>query len=78
MLTWLIQRRIRTFERSFNYDMSYARRILAARRRAFLLLGRLRALARYYEGVPPSTWPLAVRLLVITSSMAENFETNAR
>jgi len=26
----------------------------------------------------PSTWPLAVRLLVITSSMAENFETNAR
>jgi hypothetical protein len=26
----------------------------------------------------PSTWPLAVRLLVITSSTAQNFETNAR
>src|SRR5262245_59929653 len=26
----------------------------------------------------PSTWPLAVRLLVITSSTAQNFEINAR
>jgi len=52
MLSWLIHRRITAFERSFNYDMSYARRILAASRRAFFLFGRLRAFARYYEGVP--------------------------
>ena len=26
----------------------------------------------------PSTWPLAVRLLVITSSTVQNFETNPR
>jgi hypothetical protein len=52
MLSWLIGIRIRAFERSFNYDMSHARRILAGSRRAFFLFQRLRALARYCEGVP--------------------------
>jgi hypothetical protein len=37
MLSWFIGRRLRAFEWSFDYDMSYARAILATDTRAFLV-----------------------------------------
>lgn len=52
MLRWFIERRLRAFERSFDYDMSYARAILAADTRAFLALSMLMPMARYRRGVP--------------------------
>jgi hypothetical protein len=52
MLKWLIRNRLDAFERSFDYDLSYARTILAADTRAFLAFSRLTGLARYRRDVP--------------------------
>lgn len=52
MLSWFIERWLRGFERDFDYDMSYARAILAADTRAFLAFGKVRAMSRYRRDVP--------------------------
>lgn len=52
MLKWLIERRLRAFERSFDYDMSYVRAILAADTRAFFAFARVQGFARYRRDVP--------------------------
>jgi len=53
MLTWLIKNRLAAFERTFDYDMSYARDILAADRKAFFAFARAQRLSRYRKDVPP-------------------------
>jgi alkylhydroperoxidase family enzyme len=53
MLTWLIERQLQNIEQSFDYDMSYARAILAADRQAFLAFAKVKALTRYRRDVPP-------------------------
>ena len=56
MLTWLIEKRITSFERTFSYDMAYARELLAVDRRAFMTFTRLMAMARYRKDLPSDAY----------------------
>jgi len=57
MLRWLIERKIRAFERDYDYDMTYAREILdAAGPRALMRFGRVQALGTYRADVPRDAW----------------------
>jgi hypothetical protein len=56
MIKWLLRRRLAAFERSFSYDVSYARDILDASPRALLALGRIQALATYRRDVPKEAY----------------------
>ncbi len=52
MLNWLIRNRLAAFERKYGYDVSYARDILAADRKAFMTFAKLSALGAYRRDVP--------------------------
>ena len=52
MLSWLFRNRLAAFERKYDYDVTYAREILAADRRAFLTFARLSGLGAYRRDVP--------------------------
>ena len=52
MLSWLIRNRLAAFERKYGYDISYAREILAADRRAFMTFAKLSSLGAYRRDVP--------------------------
>lgn len=52
MLKWLIRHRIAAFEQQFDYDMTYARELLAVDTRAFLAFARVQALGNYRKGTP--------------------------
>src|SRR5687767_6899069 len=62
MFKWLIRNRLAAFERSFDYDMSYARSILAADTRAFLVVSKLMGFSRYRRDVPVDAY-YAVKLV---------------
>jgi hypothetical protein len=68
MLQWLIRKRIDAFERSFDYDMSYARELLAADARAFFAFAKVMAMSRYRRDVPRQVW-FAAKL---TGTIAED------
>ncbi len=52
MLNWFIRRKLDAFERSFGYDMSYARAILEADRSALVALARVTAMGAYKGDLP--------------------------
>lgn len=52
MLRWLIRNRLAAFERTFSYDMSYARDIVAADLRAFRVFAGVTKLSTYRRDVP--------------------------
>ncbi len=52
MLKWLIRNRLAAFERTYGYDVSYARQILDADTRAFLAFAKLTGISRYARDVP--------------------------
>jgi len=56
MLKWLIRGRLAAFEKKFDYDMSYARDILAADTRAFFAFARVVKLGEYRRGVPKDVY----------------------
>jgi hypothetical protein len=56
MFKWLIRNRLAAFERSFDYDLSYARSILAADTRAFLAFSRVTGVSRYRRDVPVAAY----------------------
>jgi hypothetical protein len=56
MLSWLIRNRLAAFERRFDYDMSYAREILAADRKAFFAFSKLTALGQYRRDIPKDVY----------------------
>jgi alkylhydroperoxidase family enzyme len=62
MLKWLVQAKLKAFEREFDYDMSYARAILAADTRAFWSFSKVMGLARYRRDVPADVY-YAVKLV---------------
>jgi hypothetical protein len=62
MLKWLIEKRLTAFERSFDYDMGYARAILAADTSAFLAFSKVMGLSRYRRDVPVDVY-FAVKLV---------------
>lgn len=59
MLRRLIHRRIAAFERSWGYDMTYARDILAAGSRPALALAKIGALTARHDGLPAEAWHAA-------------------
>ncbi len=52
MFKWLVNRRLKKFEREFDYNMDYVREILAATARGFLAFSKALSLAKYREGAP--------------------------
>jgi hypothetical protein len=52
MIKWLIGRKLAAFEREFDYDMSYARDVLAADLGAFMTFARATKLSGYRKDVP--------------------------
>ena len=81
MFTWLIRRKIDTFEREYSYDMDYARELLGTSLRAMLLFHKATGLGDYREELPKDAW-YAARLvamraedcgpcLQLTATMAE-------
>jgi hypothetical protein len=61
MLTWFIKKRLAAFENKFDYNVDYARQILAADTRAFLQFARLGGLSFYRRDVPSEVY-YAVKL----------------
>lgn len=69
MLTWLIRRRIAAFERSYDYDMSHMRALLAADPRGFRTFMKATGLIQYDGDLVPPAPLCAARL---ASTMAED------
>lgn len=68
MLQWLFRRQIAAFERTWNYNSSYARDILDADPRALLTFGKVMGLSRYRKDVPVAPYYAAK----IVATMAED------
>ena len=56
MLGWLVRRKLRAFERDFDYDMTYARDMYDASPRAFWKFSRILGLSEHREDVPIDAW----------------------
>ena len=56
MIKTLINSRISKFERAYDYDMSYARELLAADLKAVLLFNKVMPLAKYHRDIPVDAW----------------------
>ena len=56
MLTWLIRNRLAAYERKYDYDLSYAREILAADRKAFFTFAKLTHLSKYRRDLPKDVY----------------------
>ena len=56
MIRWFVNRQMKAFERSFDYDLSYAREIFESSRRAFWHLSRITAVAGFREDVSRDAW----------------------
>jgi hypothetical protein len=61
MLTWFIKTRLSAFERQYDYDMSYARELLAVDVRAFMAFAKTNAMTKYRRDVPAHVY-YAVKL----------------
>lgn len=57
MIRWLLRRKLATFEKTYDYDMTYAREILdAAGPDALLRFARVQGMGQYRAGVPLEAW----------------------
>ena len=56
MLKWLIRSRLAAYEKKFNYDMNYARDILAADTKAFFAFAKVMKLGAYRRDVPKDVY----------------------
>lgn len=56
MLKWLIRNRLAAFERTYDYDTTYIREILATDTRAFFALARAGGLSSYRRDVPKDAY----------------------
>lgn len=68
MISWFLKRQIRAFERTFDYDASYARDILDASPQALFLFSWLSKIVGYRKDVPADAWFAAN----ITAALAED------
>jgi alkylhydroperoxidase family enzyme len=59
LLDWIARRQMAAFEKRFAYDLSYARELLQASRRAFWKFTRLAPMGQHREGVPALAWHAA-------------------
>ena len=56
MMKWLIRGRLAAFESKFNYDMGYARDILAADTKAFFAFNKVMKMGAYRRDVPKDVY----------------------
>jgi hypothetical protein len=56
MLKWLLRSRIDAYEKEWDYDMGYARELLAADPSALLAFSKVVGLAQYRKDVPRDPW----------------------
>lgn len=56
MLKWLIRGRLAAFEKTYGYDLSYARDLLAWDVGAFLAFARIQKMGDYRKGAPAAAW----------------------
>jgi hypothetical protein len=56
MIKSFIHSQISKFERAYDYDMSYARDLLAIDLKAMLLFNKVMPLARYHRDIPVDAW----------------------
>jgi hypothetical protein len=56
MIRWFLNRQMTAFEKKFDYDMSYARDILAAGFIAFWRFSRILGLSEHRQDVPLDAW----------------------
>lgn len=68
MLQWLIKRQIAAFERTYDYDASYVRDILAADTGALMKFYKATSLSQYCKDLPRAAWFAAK----ITAVLAED------
>lgn len=68
MLRWIIRRRLAAFERSFDYDTSYMRKMFNVSWRAFMRFSPVTKMANHREDVPLDAWYAAK----IVATMAED------
>jgi len=68
MLTWLIKNRLAAYERTYQYDLSYARELLATDRRAFFAFARVQGLSGYRKDAPLDVYYAAK----LTATIAED------
>ena len=68
MLKWLIRNRLAAFEKTYGYDMSYARDLLAWDTGAFLAFARIQKMGAYRKGAPVAAWYAAK----LVGTMAED------
>ena len=68
MIKWLIGNRITAFERTYSYDMSYARMVLQTDTAAMLALAKITAMSTYRKGVPREVYYAAK----LVSTLAED------
>ena len=56
MLKWLIRNRLAAFERKYDYDLTYARELLAADTRAFFAYAKIQGISTYRKDVPTNMY----------------------
>ena len=56
MIRWLIERKLKKFERDFEYDTTYARDIMDGGLRAILQFSKAAKLSEYRKGLPLEAW----------------------
>ena len=66
MIRWLIKRKLKKFEREFDYDTSYAQEIMAGELRALLRFSQAAKLSDYRAGVPIEAWYAAKLATIFT------------
>lgn len=65
MIAWFINRRIDAFQKTYDYDMDYAREILRLSPAALMRFMRATALSKYREGVSLEAWFAASLLATV-------------
>ena len=64
MLTWILKRRLDAFERSFDFDMNFAREIVDISPKALVMYFRATDIGNYSKSIPLDAW-FAARLVAI-------------
>lgn len=65
MLSWLIRKRIRAFEKHWGYDASYMRELLDADTRAFFKFARTQGIGAYRRDIPSDAYYAAKLVSVV-------------
>ena len=66
MFTWILKRRLDAFERSFDFDMNFAREIVDISPKALVMYFRATDIGNYNKSIPLDAW-FAARLVAIAS-----------